>query len=446
MTPKLGRILVADDEPTLRDLFEETLSGSYDVRLAEDGSRAKALLDHETFDLVFLDLRMPGRDGAELLKLLKSKANAPRAVIMSAHAGPERRRELLAEGADRFLAKPFDPEVIEETARVLTSSAAGIQTPASREVIAEAPAMKAVLQVARRIASTRVTVLLQGETGTGKEVLAHEIHRRSSRADRPFIRVNCAAISEDLLESELFGHERGSFTGAVSTTPGVFKLADGGTLLLDEISEISPKMQRNLLRVLQEREVRKVGGSSTIPVDVRVLATTNRDLAAEAAAGRFRADLFHRLNVVRLDVPPLRERTLDIPSLADVFLAKKAFDHDLPKPLWAPDALERLLQHNWPGNVRELENAVERSLLLARDGVIRADDLALESTMSVASATPWRGETLESIECAAIQGALRQFRGNRTHAAAALGISVRTIRNKLRTYRTAGIQVEEVSR
>ncbi len=280
MTPKRGRILVADDEPTMRELFQETLAETWDVRVAEDGMRAKALLDHERFDLVFLDLRMPGRDGAELLKLVRSREDAPRAVMMSAHAGPERIRELLHEGAERFLEKPFDPEVIEETARELVLGAA--RATAAGEagaLVAGAPAMQRALEVIAQIAPTRVTVLLQGETGTGKEVLAREIHRRSARAGKPFVRVNCAALAEGLLESELFGHERGSFTGAVRTTQGLFQLAHGGTLLLDEISEISGALQAKLLRVLQEREVRRVGGGLSLPVDVRILATTNRDLA-----------------------------------------------------------------------------------------------------------------------------------------------------------------------
>ncbi len=434
------RILVADDEPTMRELFRETLERDWDVRVAEDGMRAKALLDHEPFDVAFLDLRMPGRDGAELLRLLRGRADRPRTVLMSAHAGVERQRELLAEGADRFLEKPFEPDAIESIVRSLCGAA----TVPGVEFVADAPSMRALEEILQRVAPTRATVLLQGETGTGKEILAREIHRRSARAAKAFVRVNCAALAEGLLESELFGHERGSFTGAVRATRGLFQAADGGTLLLDEISEISAALQAKLLRVLQERELRKVGGDAPVPVDVRILATTNRDLALEVGRGRFRADLFHRLNVVRIDVPPLRARVDDLPRLAENFLARKAQEHEVPETTLEPDALERLRRHDWPGNVRELENVLERAMLLGRGGRIRAKDLDVQSAPS-GSEPAWNGKTLDEIERAAIDGALRAHRGNRTRAAEALGISVRTIRNKLRVYRESGRPLEEAS-
>jgi len=442
MMPKRGRVLVADDEPVMRDLFQETLGAEWDVRLAEDGSRAKALLDHERFDVVFLDVRMPGRDGGELLRWLRSRGNRPRTVLMSAHAGEALRKELLAEGADRFLEKPFDPDVITAVARILVTEESG-EVP---QLIAGSQPMQEVLAVVDRIARSRATVLLQGETGSGKEVLAREIHRRSTRADKPFVRVNCAALAEGLLESELFGHERGSFTGAVRTTRGLFQLADGGTLLLDEISEISAALQAKLLRVLQEREVRKVGGAESVSVDVRIIATTNRDLAGEVSRGRFRADLFHRLNVVRIDVPALRSRSEDIAALSSGILSRKATEHDLPRPELEPDALDMLQKHPWPGNVRELENALERALLMHRDGRIRAQDLALDLPSPSADDISLDGRTLQEIERAAIRGALRCHRGNRTHAAKALGVSVRTIRNKIREFKSAGISIEEVGR
>ncbi len=436
------RILVADDEPTMRELFRETLERDWDVRVAEDGMRAKALLDHEPFDVAFLDLRMPGRDGAELLRLLRARPDRPRTVLMSAHAGAERQRELLAQGADHFLEKPFDPEAIEALVRALAAPA---ETP-DVELIAEAPAIAAVLEIVARIAPTRATVLVQGETGTGKELLAREIHRKSLRAQRAFVRVNCAALAEGLLESELFGHERGSFTGAVRATRGLFQEADGGTLLLDEISEVSPALQAKLLRVLQEREMRKVGGGGAIAVDVRIIATTNRDLSREVAAGRFRADLFHRLNVVRIDVPPLRVRLEDLPRLAHAFLARKAQEHEIVRPSIDSAAFDKMRVHPWPGNVREMENALERAMLLAQDGRIRARDLELSPPAPPECETDWDGRSLEAIERSAILGALRAHRNNRTHAAEALGISVRTIRNKLHAYRDAGLTIEEAER
>jgi DNA-binding NtrC family response regulator len=439
MMPKRGRILVADDEPTMRALFQETLAQEWEVKLAEDGSRAKALLDHESFDIVFLDLRMPGRDGAELFRWLRERGRAPKTVLMSAHAGAQLKAELLQEGCDRFLEKPIHPDVLCDVARVLR----GEEESAPRAFVAFAPCMKRILEVIEGVSSSRATVLLQGETGTGKELLARELHRRSARAQKSFVRVNCAALAEGVLESELFGHERGSFTGAVRTTAGLFQMASGGTLLLDEVSEVSPALQAKLLRVLQEREVRRVGGAEMVPVDVRVIATTNRDLRREVSRGAFRADLYHRLNVVRIDVPPLRERREDIAEMARGILSRKALEHEITRPVLEEEALEILCAHSWPGNVRELENVLERSLLLQQGGRIRATDLALDPPTWGDGDLSWDGRTLAEIERSAIRGALSRCRGNRTHAARALGVSVRTIRNKIRELKSAGISVDE---
>jgi DNA-binding NtrC family response regulator len=436
MAKKLGRILVADDESLMLELFEETLGGDWEVRIAHDGREAEALLEREAFDLAFLDLRMPGRDGAELLGSVRGKARAPRVVIMSAHAGEERQRELLEFGAVRFLEKPFLPDVIEETARALLPASA--ERPLPELVIAD-PGMREVLATIDRIAPTRVTCLIQGETGTGKELLAHEIHNRSPRARRPFVRVNCAALAEGVLESELFGHERGSFTGAIRTTRGLFQSADGGTLLLDEISEISAPLQAKLLRVLQEREIRRVGGVEAIFVDARIVATTNRDLAAEVRRGRFRPDLYHRLNVLRIDVPPLRERPEDVRALSDHVLDRKAQEHEVPRPRLDTSARRALEMHDWPGNVRELENVLERALLLSQGGTITGSDLALEKGTGGWSAPRFApGLTLREAERTLILETLATVRGNRTRAADMLGISVRTMRNKLHEYRRSG--------
>ncbi|MCA9751681.1 MAG: sigma-54-dependent Fis family transcriptional regulator [Gemmatimonadetes bacterium] len=429
------RVLVADDEPTMLELFEETLGDTFDVRVAIDGTEAADLLEREPFELVFLDLRMPGRDGAELVRALRSAGKSLPAVVMSAHAGSERRREILGGGADRFLPKPFLPADIEALARELLAE----DPSPSGGLVAEDPATREVLDTIARIAPTRATVLVQGETGTGKEVLAREIHERSGRAGGPFVRVNCAALTESLLESELFGHERGSFTGAVRTTRGLFEAAHRGTLLLDEIGEISAVMQAKLLRVLQEREVRRVGGAENIAVDVRVVATTNRDLAVEVAAGRFREDLYHRLDVLRLDVPPLRSRPGDIEPLTQSILRRKAREHELPTPRITPEAIAALRAHPWPGNVRELENALERALLLASDGMVTAGDLRLDSDRTAGRATGFvPGTKLKDAERQLIVATLLATGGNRTRAAELLGVSVRTMRNKIREYRASG--------
>lgn len=430
-----GRVLVADDERTMLDLFRETLSADWDVDVAGDGSEAQDLLAARAYDLAFLDLRMPGADGAELVRRIREAGLPLKAIVMSAHAGEERRREILAGGADRFLEKPFLPQDIETIAREMMRASVGDPGP---RVVGDSPAMRGVLSVIERIAPTRATVLLQGETGTGKEVLARELHERSDRRGRPFIRVNCAALAEGLLESELFGHERGSFTGAVRTTRGLFQLADRGTILLDEISEISEGLQAKLLRVLQEREVRRVGGAEEIAVDARVVATTNRDLAAAVREGRFRADLYHRLNVIRVDVPALRERGEDLPALVDTLLGRKAREHGLAVPDVSAAAWSALRAHPWPGNVRELENALERALLLCSGRVIEPARLGLDAPMAAAPAFG-PGMKLRDAERELILATLAATGGNRTRASETLGISVRTMRNKLREYRDAGL-------
>jgi len=435
-----GRVLVADDERTMLELFRETLSAEWEVDLAGDGREASDLLAERAYDVAFLDLRMPGADGAELVRRIRDAGLPLKAIVMSAHAGEERRREILAGGADRFLEKPFLPQDIESVVQEMMRAA----HPVRPLLVARDPAMREVLDVIDRVSPTRATVLLQGETGTGKELLAREIHERSDRRDRPFIRVNCAALAEGLLESELFGHERGSFTGAVRTTRGLFQLADRGTLLLDEISEVSAGLQAKLLRVLQEKEVRRVGGAADISVDARVVATTNRDLAAEVREGRFRADLYHRLNVIRIDVPPLRERPLDVEPLVDAILDRKAREHGLARPAVSTGAWRVLRSHRWGGNVRELENALERALLLASGRTIEAAGLGLDGSVPVGPVgRVLAGTTLRDAERELILATLDATGGNRTRASRMLGISVRTMRNKLHEYRSEGHLPEE---
>jgi two-component system response regulator FlrC len=383
---------------------------------------------------------MPRRDGGEVLGAIRRAGRPLPTVMMSAHAGLDRRRELLESGADRFLEKPFLPEAIERAVQELAR-----ETPVETlPLIAQDPAMLEVLHRIGRVAPTRATVLLEGETGTGKELLAREVHRRSRRADRPFLRVNCAALAEGLLDSELFGHERGSFTGAVRQSRGLFEAADGGTLLLDEISEISAGLQAKLLRVLQEREVRRVGANRAISVDARIVATTNRCLADDVAAGSFRADLYHRLNVVRIEVPPLRMRPADLGPLVDALLDRKAAEHAVERPPLEPDFRRALEMHTWPGNVRELENALERALLLSTGERLRGSDLELEPPRP-RTVAPAVGTTVHEAERALILATLESTRGNRTRAAGLLGLSVRTLRNKLNEYRRTGHFREEAS-
>jgi two-component system response regulator FlrC len=433
---RAARILVADDEHTMRELFRETLAPTSELRLTSDGDEAWELLRRAPFDLAFLDLRLPGRDGAELVRCLREAGDPTPTVVMSAYAGEQRRREILEGGADRFLEKPLGPDAIEQAVRELLPAAA------ERAFVARDATMQRILAIVARVAPTRATVLLTGETGSGKEVVAREIHRRSHRASAPFVRVNCAALAEGLLESELFGHERGSFTGAVRTTRGLFQAAHGGTLLLDEISEISPGLQAKLLRALQEREVRRVGGARPIAVDARIVATTNRDLSADVRTDRFRADLYHRLNVVRIEVPPLRERPDDLAALTDEIVVRKVREHGTRMPRVAPEIRRALAAHTWPGNVRELENALERAILLCRDGVLRTADLALEAAQPARSPVPV-GTSLRDAERALVLETLRFTRGNRTRAAEILGISTRTVRNKIRELRAAGHRIDD---
>jgi transcriptional regulator with PAS, ATPase and Fis domain len=317
------------------------------------------------------------------------------------------------------------------------------------EIITGDHRMREAIQLAKTVAQSKATVLIQGESGTGKELMASLIHENSNRASRPFVAINCAAIPENLLESELFGYERGAFTGAVSSKAGKFEFANGGTLLLDEISEMDIRLQAKLLRVLQEAEVDRIGGRKPIPVDVRIIATTNRNLANCVKEGTFREDLFYRLNVVNLTMPALRERVGDVKLLAERFMLSYAQKSGKALTTLNPGALSMLEMHTWPGNVRELENAIERAVITAKDGLIAENDIAIERTSvslplsgDASADRSWApGRTLDDIERSVILEALQYHHGNRTHTARALGISIRTLRNKLADYRRLGIHV-----
>jgi two-component system response regulator AtoC len=447
------RILVIDDDEGLRESLQLVLSAEgYQVSGADDGQTALGVLENSTYDVILCDLRMPGLDGMELLPQLVRRMPRTTVIMMSAYGTEELALEAMNKGAHDYLAKPFQPaEVLfclrkaTERERLQRANAALQRDVArgvgERPIVATSEAMIALLEVAERAAAYKSTVLVTGESGTGKEVLARSIHAQSPRRKSAFVAVNCGAIPEGLLESELFGHAKGAFTGADRARNGLFRDADGGTLFLDEIGELPLALQVKLLRALQEEEVRPVGGSKARKIDVRVIAATARDLESDVASGRFREDLFYRLNVLRLEVPPLRERREDVPLLLDHFLAR--FRDAMGKEVRGvnDEALDRLVAHSWPGNVRELENVVERALILADSDTLSLRDLpdaiasppagnsddALPADLSLK-----RARRIAEIEV--IRRALLATSGNRTHAARFLQISHRALLYKIKEY------------
>jgi two-component system response regulator AtoC len=447
-----GRILIIDDDEALRDSLQLVLCAEgYEVAVAAEGREALDLAEDGVFDAILCDLRMPGIDGLELLPELVRRLPGTTIILMSAYGNADLAIEAMQRGAYDYLAKPFQPadvlltlrkarerERLRRTNQLLRRDVQRVV--GERPIVAASPAMIELLEVMERAAAFKATVLLTGESGTGKEVLARAIHAQSPRRNEAFVGVNCGAIPETLLESELFGHARGAFTGADRARRGLFAEADGGTLFLDEIGELPTPLQVKLLRVLQEEEVRPLGESKARPVNVRVIAATARDLDAEVEAGRFRDDLFYRLNVVRLAVPPLRERPKDIPLLVDHFFAH--FRDTLGKPLQSvsDDALERLVAYPWPGNIRELENVVERAVILASgdritlrelpENVVRVD----EQARAGASSDLGLKRARRSFEAEMIRRALRAAGGNRTRAARLLEISHRALLYKLKEY------------
>ena len=471
-----ARILIVDDDPLSREFLTAAVGAlGFETLDVASGREALDALVQKPADLVLTDLRMPGMDGLQLVEELGKSFPGLPAVVVTAHGTLETAIEAMRRGAADFLLKPCTPDSIELVLRrverthrlvqenlYLRSEIVGETPP---EMIAKAPAMMDLLRSASKIARSKGTVLITGESGTGKERIAHYIHKTSPRHDGPFVRVNCAALSEQLLESELFGHERGAFTGAHKTRPGRFELADSGTLLLDEIGEISPALQSKLLRVLEEEEFERVGGSTTLAVDVRVLATTNRDLPAEIAAGRFREDLYYRLHVLPLHLPSLRGRPEDIVPLAQHFAETYARTHGRPTPRFTNAAIERLKSWSWPGNVRELENLVQRAVVLLKGNAIDVNDLAFgpshalgtpapNAAMPGAGLAPSRNCGSESeeelgvslanrrvadIERVAILATLSATGGNKTEAARRLGLTARTLSNKMKLWREAGL-------
>jgi DNA-binding NtrC family response regulator len=440
------RILVVDDQSSVRELLRAVLEAEgHEVDDAPDGMSALETLKSGFHDLVMMDIRMPGLDGVETLSRMKALSPATGAIMMTAYASVETAVKAMKLGAFDYVTKPID---IGEVRSVVAKFAARDEEPESgpseesgrgEDVVGSSEAFRKVLDVAHRVAESDATVLILGESGTGKEVIAREIHRASARARRPMVAVNCSAIPEGLLESELFGHEKGSFTGAVRQKKGRFETADGGTVFLDEIGDMSPGLQAKLLRFLQDRLVQRVGGMTDIAVDVRVIAATNRDLEKEIAEGRFREDLYFRLNVVTITIPPLRQRREDVPELVAHFLKTLAPPGGKPKKI-SPKAMRLAMAYDWPGNVRELENAIQRAVVLSRGETVFPEHLPARMQALVpggegeGAASAEGTRTMREVEREAIMRALREHNGNRTHAAESLGISRRTLQNKIRDY------------
>jgi two-component system response regulator FlrC len=448
-----SRILVVEDDTALSQALRDTLVLSgYQVETATDGEQALAKLDHNGVDMVLTDVQMRPMDGRALLRNLRARFQDLPVLVMTAYGTVEQAVEAMKLGAVDYLAKPFEVDtLLEKVARYLPQRHAE-----SGRMIAEDLRTRELVELANRVAASDATVMIGGESGTGKEVLARYVHARSARADGPFVAINCAAIPDNMLEAVLFGYEKGAFTGALRASAGKFEQAQGGTLLLDEISEMSLPLQAKLLRVLQEREVERLGGREMIQLDVRVLATSNRHLREEVAAGRFREDLFYRLNVFPLTLPPLRERHRDILPLAN-HLLERHLSGGGQLPRFSPEAEARLIAHRWPGNVRELDNVVQRALILCDGDSIRLADLHFEgSDHGIAGATQTLADDelsdesngknrltddLRSVEERMILDALRNGNGSRKQAAELLGISPRTLRHKLQKLREAGVQL-----
>jgi two-component system response regulator FlrC len=436
-----GTVLVVEDDRPLMDALVTTLeSAGFNVLAARDGGEALEVLDRTVVDLVVSDVEMQPVDGRELLKRMRVRRSAPPVLLMTAYGTIDQAVAAMRDGAVDYLVKPFEADELEQrVARYLRS-----RTPELLPTdwpVAEDPASRKMLELAARVAQSDVTVLLNGESGTGKEVLARFIHARSKRGTGPFVAVNCAAIPEQMLEALLFGHEKGAFTGAQARSVGKFVQANGGTLLLDEVTEMDLGLQAKLLRVLQEREVEPLGASKPVALDVRVLATSNRDLERAVREGAFREDLYYRLSVFPLRLLPLRERPGDIAALAQRFVAARSTRHRT----LSDAALAELKVHSWPGNVRELENVVQRALLLADgDGVIGPEHLVLAGARApdtvAVTATGLAGELWEE-ETRRIVAALNVHHGARHRAAEQLGISDRTLRYKLSKMRAAGVPV-----
>ena len=451
-------VLIVDDDAAHRLMLKKLIGGwGYAVFEADDGATAIDEARRRSYDVILMDIRMANVSGIEALEQIRKISPAVPVIIMTAYASVETAVRALKKGAYDYLTKPLDFDELQiVVARATEHSLLKKENEYLKQrlgekfdrqnIIGQSLAMVKLLEMVEQVAPTQATVLITGESGTGKEMIANAIHANSSRAAAPFVKINCAALAETLLESELFGHEKGAFTGADRRREGKFVQADTGSLFLDEVSEMSPAMQVKLLRVLQERELTRVGGSEVVRIDVRVIAASNKDLKKEIREGRFREDLFYRLNVVALTVPPLRDRAEDIPLMAQQFLKTFAERNARTLSGFTPRALVKLGQYSWPGNIRELMNAVERAVVLARGAVIDADDLVFpmaEAAVCADGALSGGGVTagalslpLEEVEKRSILEALAAAGGNKSEAARRLGITRKTLRKKLEKYQS----------
>jgi two-component system response regulator HydG len=429
------------------------LKSGYDISEASDGLQAMEAVKKQFFNLVLMDIRMPGMDGLEALRQIKAISPGIVVFIMTAFESVETAREALRQGASDYIVKPVDAEeLLANIEREFAYSALQRENTLLKErlgeqfaesnIIARSPKMQEVLENIALIAPSDATVLILGASGTGKELVANLIHERSTRAKKPFIKLHCAALTEALLESELFGHEKGSFTGATEQKPGRFELANGGSFFLDEVGEMSPTTQVKLLRVLQEQQFERVGGTESITVDTRIIAATNKELDKEVEANRFREDLYYRLNVVPIQLPPLRDRKEDIPPLAEYFLKFYREKNHREIEQLLPEALDLMMRYDWPGNVRELENTIERGVIIARSEYLTPDELPPNIRQIAESTTGYDsevtvGNTLKEMEKEFIAQTLASVAGNRTRTAKLLGITRKTLQNKIREYKLA---------
>ena len=441
---KKAKILVVDDEAIIRESLRDWLSDAgHQVLTAENGSQALEIVEKDKPGIAVVDLVMPGMDGIELLKKAKEVSPSIEVIIITAYASIPTAIAAIREGAYDYIEKPFSPEKVELLIKKLVEHQRLIEENISlhqklekryrfENIIAKSAKMQQIIELIKVVARSNATVLTTGESGTGKELVARAVHSQSYRKDKPFVPVSCAALPESLLESELFGHEKGAFTGAHARRKGKFEFANRGTLFLDEIGEMSANIQVHLLRVLEEKAFTRVGGNELIKVDVRIISATNKDIEKAVASGQFREDLYYRLNVVTIELPPLRERKEDIPLLAQHFLKEFALENQKEISGFSPEVTDFLLKYQWPGNVRELENTIERSVILAQNSYIEIADLLQKNSPLVSSALT--GRSLREVERSHILNILSETGGNYSEAARILAISRATLYNKAKVY------------